>query len=105
MTTTTHKVAHHGPQPGPTAGDVRIADLSHDSLIIRLHFTITPLARWLSPIHDRERMDRSSVRGQPSVKELLIAMREEERRVFPMLYLMATQNNPDLDKLSAPAIS
>jgi hypothetical protein len=105
MTTTMHKAAHLGPQPGPTAGDVRIADLSNDSLIIRLHFTINHLSRWLSPIHDRERMDRSSLRGQPSVKELLIAMREEERRVFPMLYLMATQNNPDLDKLPPPVIS
>ena len=32
-------------------------------------------------------------------------MRQEERRVFPMLYLMATQNNPDLDKILPPEIS
>jgi hypothetical protein len=32
-------------------------------------------------------------------------MREEERRVFPMLHAIVTQNNPDLDRLPAPAIT
>jgi hypothetical protein len=104
-TTTMHRAAHLGPKPGPTAGDVRIADLSNDSLIIRLHFTINHLSRWLTPIHDWERLDRSTLRGHPSVKEILIQMREEERRVYPMLYVMANENDPNLDRLPVPEIS
>ncbi len=90
---------------GPTAGDVRISDLSNDSLIIRLHFTINHLSRWLTPVHDLDKLNRVVYRNEPSVKELVIRMRQEERRVFPMLHLMANQNNPDLDRLPAPVIS
>ena len=90
---------------GPTAGDVRIDDLSNDSLIIRLHFSVNHLSRWLTPIHDVQRLERSPFRNEPSVKELLIGMREAERRIFPMLYAIVTQNNPDLDKLPTPVIT
>lgn len=90
---------------GPTAGDVRISDLSNDSLIIRLHFTINHLSRWLTPVHDLDKLNRVVYRNEPSVKELVIRMRQEERRVFPMLHLMANQNNPDLDRLPAPVIT
>lgn len=105
MTTTVHESAHLGRPPGPTAGDVKIADLSNDSLILRLHFAVNHLSRWLSPIHDRDRLDRVVYRDQPSIKELVIRMREEERRVFPMLYLIVTKNNPDLDQLPDPVIT
>ena len=87
-----------------TAGDVRISDLSNDSVIIRLHFTINFLSRWLTPIHSLERMDRAPFRDQPSIKDLLIEIRQEERRIFPMLHLMARENNPNLDLLPVPVI-
>src|SRR3954470_6253956 len=96
MTTATHGVV----VSGPTAADVKIADLSNDSLIIRLHFTINHLSRWLTPIHDRARLERSLRRGEPSVKELLLRLRDEELRTFPKLHLIAVENNPDLDRLS-----
>lgn len=105
MTTTIHDSAHVTRRPGPTAGEVRIADLSNDSVIIRLHFAVNHLSRWLSPIHDADLLNRAVFRGQPSIKELVIQMREEERRVFPMLYLMASESNPDLDRLPVPTIS
>ena len=103
MSTMTHVPVNQA--GGPTAGDVRIDDLSNDSLIIRLHFTVHHLSRWLSPVHNVSRLERSPFRNEPSVKELLIQMREEERRVFPRLHAIATQNNPDLDKLPAPIIT
>ncbi len=90
---------------GPTAGDVRISDLSNDSLIIRLHFTINHLSRWLTPVHDLDKLNRVVYRNEPSIKELMIRMRQEERRAFPMLHLMANENNPDLDRLPVPVIS
>src|SRR5687768_8301080 len=103
MSASTHEPATR--TGGLTAGDVRIDDLSNDSLIIRLHFSVNHLSRWLTPIHDVQRLERSPFRNEPSVKELLIGMREEERRVFPMLHAIVTQNNPDLDRLPAPAIT
>ena len=84
---------------GPTAADIGIADLDNDSLIIRLHFTINHLSRWLTPVHDRTRLERSLRRGEPSVKELLIRLRDEEQRVFPKLHLISVRANPDLDRL------
>ncbi|MEA2530228.1 MAG: hypothetical protein QOG89_1872 [Thermomicrobiales bacterium] len=91
------------PQPGrsqgPTAADVKIAELDNDSLIIRLHFTINHLSRWLTPVHDQTLLARSPRRGEPSVKELVIRLRDEELRVFPKMHLIATQVNPNLDKL------
>ena len=105
MVSTPHVTAISAPPGTPTAGDVRISDLTNDSVIIRLHFTINHLSRWLTPIHNLERLDRAVYRNEPSVKELLIQMRQEELRVFPMVYLMATQTNPDLDRLPAPTIS
>lgn len=76
-----------------------IADLGNDALIIRLHFAVNHLSRWLSPIHDQSRLDRSVHRGQPSVKELVVRMRDEEQRVVPWMHAIANRSNPDLDAL------
>jgi hypothetical protein len=95
MTTATHGAV----ATGPTAADVKISELSNDSLIVRLHFTINHLSRWITPIHDRGRLERSIRRGDPSVKELLIRLRDEELRTFPKIHLISVNVNPDLDKL------
>jgi hypothetical protein len=76
-----------------------IGALTNDDVIIRLLFTINHLSRWLSPIHDERRLVRSVRRSEPSVKELMIELRDEELHVFPKLYAMATQDRPDLDRL------
>ena len=90
-------------------GDVRAAigdeqrdqvrRLDNNALIIRLLFTINHLSRWLSPIHDPSRLVRSVYRGEPTVRDLVVGMRDEEQRIFPKLHLIATRNHPDLDKL------
>lgn len=77
----------------------RIRQLDNNALIIRLHFGINHLSRWLSPIHDPSRLVRSVYRGMPTVKDLVIGMRDEEQRTFPKMHLIATQNAPDLDRL------
>jgi hypothetical protein len=89
------------PVQGITAGDVKISELDNDSIIVRLHFTINHLSRWLTSVHDQSLLERSPRRGEPSVKELVIRMRDEELRIFPKIHLIANQNNPDLDKLPA----
>ena len=82
-----------------TAEDVPIAELDNDALIIRLHFTVNHLSRWLTPIHDQGPLGRTVRRGEPSVKELMLRMRNEELRVFPKLHAIANRTLPDLDKL------
>lgn len=77
----------------------RIQALDNNALIIRLHFTVNHLSRWLSPIHDPTRLERSPRFGEPTVKDLLIGMIDEERRIYPRLFAIATKNDPDLDKL------
>jgi len=76
---------------------IRISD--NNALIVRLHFTINHLSRWLTPIHDPNRLERALYRGEPTVKELVIAMRKEEARIFPKMHLIATQSRPNLDNL------
>lgn len=84
---------------GPTAADVPLSAMDNNSLIIRLHFTINHLSRWLTPIHDQTLLNRRVRRAEPSVKELLIRMRDEERRIFSKMHLISVEDNPDLDKL------
>lgn len=77
----------------------QIAQMNNNALIVRLMFTVNHLSRWLSPIHDPDRLERSIYRGEPTAKELVIGMRDEEERVFPKLHLIATRTSPDLDTL------
>lgn len=77
----------------------QVSQMNNNALIVRLLFTVNHLSRWLSPIHDPDRLERSVYRGEPTAKELVIGMRDEEERVFPRLHLIATRTNPDLDKL------
>ena len=76
---------------------VRYSD--NNSLIIRLHFTVNHLSRWITPIHDPNRLERAVYRGEPTAKALVIEMRDEEERIYPKMYIIATQTHPDLDKI------
>jgi hypothetical protein len=76
-----------------------IRRLDNNALIIRLHFTVNHLSRWLSPIHDRKKLERAQYRGEPTAKEIVLGMRDEEQRVYPKMHLIANRNNPDLDRI------
>lgn len=76
-----------------------IRSLDNDSLIIRLQFTINHLSRWLSPIHDSSKLTRARYHGELSVKEILLAMREHEQYIYPKMYVISTQEDPDLDAI------
>jgi hypothetical protein len=85
----------------PVSDDVRrqIRTSDNNALIIRLHFTVHHLSRWLTPIHDASLLERARFRGEPTAKDLVIGMRQEEERTFPKMYLISTQLNADLDAL------
>jgi hypothetical protein len=79
--------------------DSSIRDLSNDGLIIRLIQTVNHLSRWLTPIHDRTVLEFSPRRSEPSVKELLLRMRDTETRGYAFMYAIAAESNPDLDRV------
>jgi hypothetical protein len=76
-----------------------IATLANDALIIELLQTLNHLSRWLTPIHDRSILEYSAWRSEPSVKEILIAMRDTETWVYSLMYAIASETNPDLDRI------
>jgi hypothetical protein len=81
------------------SSDSSIRDLSNDALIIRLIQTVNHLSRWITPIHDRTVLEFSSRRSEPSVKELLIRMRDTETRAYGFMNAIATERNPNLDRI------
>ncbi|MDQ3655997.1 MAG: hypothetical protein M3457_13085 [Chloroflexota bacterium] len=85
----------------PVSDELRrqISQSDNNALIIRLHFTVNHLSRWLTPIHDANRLERAVYRGEPTAKDLVIELRDEEERIFPKMYAIATQVSPDLDKI------
>ncbi|MDQ3443314.1 MAG: hypothetical protein M3490_06875 [Chloroflexota bacterium] len=85
----------------PVSDELRrqVSHSDNNSLIIRLHFTVNHLSRWITPIHDPNRLERAVYRGEPTARELVIEMRDEEERIYPKMYMIATQTHPDLDKI------
>ncbi|MBA3337201.1 MAG: hypothetical protein H0T49_06520 [Chloroflexia bacterium] len=84
---------------------VAITGLANNALIIRLHFSVNHLSRWLTPIHDPLRLTRALRRGEPTAKELLLRLRDEELRVFPLMHAISIRTQPDLDRLPEPGRS
>jgi hypothetical protein len=84
---------------GTKTADAESQLLSNDALIIRLKQTLNHLSRWLTPIHDRALLEFSARRSEPSVKELLIRMRDTEIETYTMMYAIASERNPDLDRI------
>jgi hypothetical protein len=79
--------------------DASIAGLSNDALIIRLIQTVNHLSRWLTPIHDPTVLEFSVRRSEPSVKELLLRMRDTETRAYGFMNAIASERDPDLDRV------
>jgi hypothetical protein len=77
----------------------RVRNLPNDALIIELIQTLNHLSRWLTPIHDRTRLEFSARRSELSVKEILLGLRDTETRVYSLMYVIANEVNPDLDRV------
>lgn len=100
MRSATSFVDINAPVPDEVARDIRKSD--NNALIVRLHFAVHHLSRWLTPIHDPNRLERSVYRGEPTAKEIVAGMRDEEERVFAPMYVIATQTSPNLDRIGQP---
>src|SRR5215216_3287693 len=81
------------------AADSSIRDLSNDAVIIQLIQTVNHLSRWLTPIHNATVLEYSPRRSEPSVKELLLRMRDTETRVYGLMNAIASERDPDLDRV------
>jgi len=81
------------------AADSSIRDLSNDAVIIQLIQTVNHLSRWLTPIHDPTVLEFSVRRSEPSVKELLIRLRDTETRTYAFMNAIASERDPDLDRV------
>ena len=90
---------HSAENAGPGKADSESQGLSNDALIIRLIQTLNRLSRWLTPIHDQTLLEFSPRRAEPSVKELLIRMRDTETETYSLMYAIASERNPDLDRV------
>jgi hypothetical protein len=86
-------------QPDLEAADASIRNLSNDALIIWLIHTVNHLSRWLTPIHDRTVLEFSARRSEPSVKDLLIRLRDTETRAYAFMNAIASERDPDLDRV------
>ena len=86
-------------EPQSEAANLSVRDLSNDALIIRLIQTINHLSRWLTPIHDRTVLEFSARRSEPTVKDLLIRLRDTETRAYGFMNAIATERDPDLDRV------
>ncbi len=76
-----------------------IRQLDNNALALRLHFTIHHLSRWITPIHDRNKLERSRHFGEPTVRDLLLTMRDNEQFIYPRMYVIAYETDPDLDQV------
>lgn len=76
-----------------------ITSLDNNALVLRLHFTIHHLSRWLTPIHDRNKLERSRQHGEPTVRDLMILLRENEQFIYPRMYIIANENDPNMDTI------
>lgn len=89
-------------EPGGTTINARrqmVSAMSNDALIVDLLQAVNHLSRWLTPIHDQTRLDLTTRRSQISVKDLLLSLRDNEVAVYSLMNAIATQINPDLDKV------
>ena len=92
-------------EPQLESADSSIRDLSNDALIIRLIQTVNHLSRWLTPIHDRTVLEFSARRSEPSVKDLLVRLRDTETRAYAFMNAIASERDPDLDRVPRVELS
>lgn len=97
MQTGSNFITVDSPVPEEQAAAIRAMD--NNALIIRLHFTVNHLSRWITPIHDRNVLERSRYYGEPTVKEILLGMRDHEQFVYPRLYAIVNYEMPNLDAI------
>jgi hypothetical protein len=102
MSTATGYIRLDDPIPDEQIETIR--NMGNNSLIIRLMFTVNHLSRWLTPIHDDDKLDRALYRGEPTAKDLVIRLREFDEWLYPRMYLAAHKPGAEFDTLDDPRL-
>lgn len=103
MSTATGYIRLDDPIPGEQIE--RIRHMGNNALIIRLMFTVNHISRWLTPIHDDDRLDRALYRGEPTAKDLVVRLREYDEWIYPRMYLAAHTPGASFDALDDPSLT
>ena len=72
-----------------------------EQIYIRLFHMLNQLSKRLSPQRDEARLSRPAHRGEWSVRETIMHLRDNEAEVYPKLHLMANATHPDLSRIGA----
>jgi hypothetical protein len=103
MSTATGFIRVEDPIPGEQIDAIR--NMGNNALIIRLMFTVNHLSRWLTPIHDDDKLDRAVYRGAPTAKDLVIRLREYDEWIYPRMFLAAQKPDANFDILDDPSLA
>lgn len=97
MTRSTDFVSVNAPVSDEVVQAIR--NLDNNALVLRLHFTVHHLSRWITPIHDRNKLERSRHYGEPTVRDLLLLMRDNEQFMYPRMWVIANEKDPNMDQI------
>jgi hypothetical protein len=103
MSTATGYIRLDDPIPDEQIDAIR--SMGNNALIMRLMFTVNHLSRWLTPIHDDDKLDRAVHRGEPTAKDLVVRLREYDEWIYPRLYLAAHKPGANFDVLDDPSLA
>jgi hypothetical protein len=71
----------------------------HEQIVITLTNMPNLISKRITPQRDMTRLTRAPERGEDSVRDVLAHLRDHEARYFPKLFLIATQEFPDLRRV------
>ena len=70
-----------------------------EQIYIKLFHMLNYLSKRLSSQRDETRLSRSPERGEWSVREIVMHLRDHESATYPKLHLMANAAHPDLSRI------
>lgn len=70
-----------------------------EQIYLRLFHTLNYISKRVSPQRDETRLSRGPARGEWSVREIIMHLRDHESATYPKLHLMANAVHPDLSRI------
>ena len=74
-----------------------------EQIYLRLFHMLNYLSKRISSQRDEAKLSRPAERGEWSVREIVIHLRDNEAKVYPKLHLMANAVHPNLSRIAEVA--